>query len=107
MVFRSLIASRVSAIFFTPTSKQNAEIVRVAKKNGIKVVQLFRDIYEELDTIINDDESGCKQAAEKLLELGCRRLLLVDVEYDIWSRESSSRQKHGVFTGVQRQRCRI
>ena len=79
--FRSLIASRVSAIFFTPTSKQNAEIIRVAKKNGIKVVQLFRNIYEDLDTIINDDESGCKQAAEKLLELGCRRLLLVDVEY--------------------------
>ena len=70
--FRSLIASRVSAIFFTPASKQNAEIIRVAKKNGIKVIQLFRDIY---------DESGCKQAAEKLLELGCRRLLLVDVEY--------------------------
>lgn len=79
--FRSLIASRASAIFFTPTSKQNAEIIRVAKKNGIKVVQLFRNIYEDLDTIINDDESGCKQAAEKLLELGCRRLLLVDVEY--------------------------
>lgn len=79
--FRSLIASRVSAIFFTPTNKQNAEIIRIAKKNGIKVVQLFRDIYEDIDTIINDDESGCRQAAEELLTLGCKKLLLVDVEY--------------------------
>ena len=79
--FRSLIASRVSTIFFTPTSSRNGAIVEVAKKNGIKVVQLFRDIYEDLDTIINDDESGCRQATEKLLALGCRRLLLVDVDY--------------------------
>lgn len=79
--FRSLIASRVSTIFFTPTNDQNGEIISVAKKNGIKVVQLFRDIYSDLDTIINDDESGCCRAAAKLLELGCRRLLLVDVEY--------------------------
>ena len=79
--FRSLIASRVSTIFFTPTSNQNSEIIGIAKKNGIKVVQLFRDIYPDLETIINDDESGCCQAAEKLLELGCRRLLLVDVAY--------------------------
>ncbi len=79
--FRSLIASRVSAILFTPTSRQNSEIIRVARQNGIKVIQLFRDIYEDLDTIINDDESGCRLAARRLLETGCKRLLLVDVEY--------------------------
>lgn len=79
--FRSLIASRVSTIFFTPTSDQNGEIIGIAKKNGIKVVQLFRDIYADIDTIINDDESGCRRAAEQLLQLGCRKLLLVDVEY--------------------------
>ena len=79
--FRSLIASRVSTIFFTPTNDRNGEIISVAKKNGIKVVQLFRDIYSDLDTIINDDESGCRQAAETLLSLGCKRLLLIDVEY--------------------------
>lgn len=79
--FRSLIASRVSTIFFTPTSDKNEEIIAVAKKNGIKVVQLFRDIYRDLDTIINDDESGCNRAAEELIKLGCRRLLLVDVKY--------------------------
>lgn len=79
--FRSLIASRVSYIFFTPTSDKNYDIIQTAKKNGIKVVQLFRDIYPELDSIVSDDESGCRQAAEKLLELGCRRLLLIDIKY--------------------------
>lgn len=79
--FRSLIASRVCAILFTPTSKRNEEITCVAKQNGIKVIQLFRDIYDGLDTIINDDESGCCSATKHLLELGYRRLLLVDVVY--------------------------
>ena len=70
--FRSLIASRVSTIFFTPTNDQNEEIISVAKKNGIQVVQLFRDIYRDLDTIINDDESGCRRAAEAYYRAICR-----------------------------------
>lgn len=79
--FRSLIASRVCAILFTPTSKCNQDIISVAKQNGIKVIQLFRNVYDGIDTIINDDESGCLSATNHLLELGYRRLLLVDVIY--------------------------
>ncbi len=79
--FRSLIANRVSAILFIPTSDRNQPIIDIAKQNGIKVIQLFRDIYQGLDTIINDDEQGCFAATEHLLKKGCKRLLLVDVSY--------------------------
>lgn len=79
--FRSLIANRVSAILFIPTNNQNQSIIDVAKRNGIKVIQLFRDIYKNIDAIINDDESGCEIAVSRLLDLGCRKLMLVDVAY--------------------------
>lgn len=79
--FRSLIASRVSAILFTPTNNENFEIIGIAEQNKIKVIQLFRDVYPELDAVINDDESGCAAATRALLDVGCKRLLLVDVEY--------------------------
>lgn len=80
--FRSLIASRVSAILFTPTSKDNIEIINTARKNGIRVIQLFREVYSDLDAIVNDDESGCMQAAQELINSGCKKLLLIDVEYE-------------------------
>ena len=53
--FRYLISSNVSAILFTPTNKENRGVINIAIQNGIKVVQVFRKIYDNLDTIINDD----------------------------------------------------
>lgn len=80
--FRYLIACRVSVIIFTPASNTNQEIIDVAIKNGIRVLQLYRDVYPNLSSIINDDEDGCYQATKFLIENQCKKLLLVDVEYD-------------------------
>lgn len=79
--FRALIASRVCAILFTPVCNTNGSIIRIAKQNGIKVIQLFRNIYSGISSIINDDEDGCYCAAKYLLENKFKRLLLVDVDY--------------------------
>lgn len=79
--FRALIASRVCAILFTPVCNTNGNIIRVAKKNGIKVIQLFRNVYPDVHSIINDDEDGCYCAAKYLLEKKFNKLLLVDVNY--------------------------
>lgn len=79
--FRALIASRVYAILFTPVCDTNGDIIRIAKQNGIKVIQLFRNVYSDVDSIINDDEDGCYCAAKYLLENKFRKLLLVDVAY--------------------------
>lgn len=96
--FRSLIANRVSAILFIPTSSHNRAIIDVAKQNKIKVIQLFRDIYEDLDTVINDDEQGCYDAARFLVGQGCRRLLLVDVAYEYLDFNSVSPNRTSGFT---------
>ncbi|MEG2015351.1 MAG: LacI family DNA-binding transcriptional regulator, partial [Clostridia bacterium] len=80
--FQSLIASRVTCIIFTPVCSTNHAIIETAKQNGIKVIQLFRKIYDDIDTIINDDESGCYLATQHLLQENCKRLLLIEVKYD-------------------------
>lgn len=80
--FYSLIADRVSAILFIPVSRTNERVIKLAQKNGIRIIQLFRHIYDDLDTIANDDEGGTYEATKYLLSLGCKRLLLVDVAYE-------------------------
>ncbi len=80
--FRYLIASRVSVIIFTPSANTNHEIIDIAIKNGIRVLQLYRDVYPDLSSIVNDDEDGCYQATKFLIENDCKKLLLVDVGYD-------------------------
>ncbi len=79
--FYSLIASGVSCIFFTPVTAKNKKVIEIAKKNGVRVVQLFRKVYPDLDSIINDDDLACCNAAQHLLSRGCKRLLLLDVNY--------------------------
>lgn len=79
--FYSLIASGVSCIFFTPVTSKNKKAIDIAQKNGVRVVQLFRKVYPDLDSVINDDEEACKSAAEYLITVGCKRLLLIDVNY--------------------------
>ncbi len=88
--FRYLIACRVSVIIFTPASNTNREIIDIAIKNGIRVLQLYRDVYPDLSSIINDDEDGCFQATKFLVENNCKKLLLVDVEYDYLNFEDVS-----------------
>lgn len=80
--FRLLIANRVSVILFIPTCDKNAGVIRLARQNGIRVIQLFRDVYPDLDTVLNNDEDGCMIAAQYLTKRGCRRLILADVAYE-------------------------
>lgn len=81
--FRLLIANRVSVILFIPTCDRNDGVIRLARQNGIRVIQLFRNVYRNLDTVLNDDEEGCRVATEYLLTAcGCRRLILADVAYE-------------------------
>lgn len=93
--FRYLISSNVSAILFTPTNKENRGVINIAIQNGIKVVQVFRKIYDNLDTIINDDENGCYEAGRYLIGCGYKRILLLDVDYPYISYEQvvPSREK--------------
>lgn len=76
-----LISNRVSAIIFIPNSSKNKKTLQLAIKNNIKVIQLFVKAYENLNTVINDDEQGTALAAKYLMEVGCSSILLLDAPY--------------------------
>ena len=80
--FTTLISAKVSSIIFTPTTDQNADIIRIAKQNGINVIQIYRKVYPDLSTLIFDDEYGAYLATNHLIENGAKCPLLLSVQYD-------------------------
>ena len=79
--FQTLIGIGASAILFTPSCDTNEEIIETAKKNGVQAIQLFRDVYPNLDSIINDDEQGAFDATDWLAKQGMEKVLLIDASY--------------------------
>lgn len=80
--FQTLIGLGAAFIFFTPTCSTNKEIIEIALKNNIHVIQLFRKIYPDLPSIINDDEGGSYKATKYLISKKKKNLLLFDVDYE-------------------------
>lgn len=80
--FKSLIASKVSSIIFTPVTNTNHKIIKLALKRGIDVIQLFRNVYDYLDTVAIDDEYACYDATNLLLDHGAKRPMLINVKYE-------------------------
>lgn len=79
--FRTLLAAKVCAIIFTPVADQNYDLVRRTMENGIRVTQLYRRVYGNVNAIVFDDEDSAYIAAKHLFEIGCKRPLLIDVSY--------------------------
>lgn len=79
--FRYLISNRVSTILFIPASDQQSHVLSLAHKNNINVIQLFVKAYDNMNTVINDDEQGAALAADHLADKGCKKILLLDAPY--------------------------
>lgn len=77
-----LIGNHVSAILFIPSTSRNEEALDLAAKNGVKVIQLFINVYKRFHSIVNDDEGGVYLAGKHLVQQGHKRLMLFDVKYD-------------------------
>lgn len=78
--FYTLFAAKVSAIIFTPVCDSNYDLICKAAENGIFVTQLYRRIYNA-NAIIFDDEYSAYQSMCHFFDIGCRRPLLIDVNY--------------------------
>lgn len=79
--FKYMIGNRVSSILFVPATDQNEEVLELAKKNNISVIQLFVKVYKNFDAVVNDDEYGCYLATNHLINSGCKKIALLDVDY--------------------------
>ncbi len=67
-------------VVFIPTTRKNHDTVRLLKKRGVKLVQLFNRVYDNVDTISVLDDQGAYLATDHLLENGHRKIVLLNVE---------------------------
>lgn len=74
-----LAGHQVDGIIFTPISEKNRKLVTQLHKRGIPLVQMFRTMYDELDSVVVDDVNGAYQATKHLLEQGHSNILLLNV----------------------------
>lgn len=77
-----MLRSRVGGIVITPVKRDDTKFTAVLKGHSIPVLQLYRNIYPEIDSLIVDDMYGTKVATRRLLEEGHRRILLLDVDWE-------------------------
>ncbi len=74
-----MASSWVSGVIMTPFFDERDRGVEELTEKGIPVVQLFRNPYEDLDSILNDDEKGAYLATRELIQKGHSRILLFDI----------------------------
>ncbi len=80
--FMALIAARVSVIIFTPVCSKNHDLIEKAKENDIRLIQLYRKVYDDVDAFCFDDTTGAYIATKHLIEKGCKSPMLIEVNYE-------------------------
>lgn len=71
---------QVMGVVFIPISKRNLETVRLMRKRGIAIIQLFNHVYDSVDTISMLDDRGAYYATKHALENGHRKIMFLNVE---------------------------
>ncbi len=74
----SFISSRVDGIIYMPVTPANEDLLHAARQFNIAVLQFTRSIYDQLDTYLIDDENGMFIATRHLLNMGHRRILVME-----------------------------
>lgn len=72
--------TKVDGIIFTPISFENKLLIERVKSKNIALVQLFRCMYNEVNSVAIDDAKGAYLAASYLIENGHKRILLLNIE---------------------------
>jgi DNA-binding LacI/PurR family transcriptional regulator len=78
-----LSSSLVDGIIFTPASTKNQPLVNQLMKQKIALVQMFRQGFSDLDSVLVDDRRGAYLATKHLLQNGHKDILLLSVESQI------------------------
>lgn len=74
----SQISHRASVILFTPSAYSKAIETKIKRSHGVRFLQLFRNCYSDVDSLIVNDRKGTERAVEIFLEKGYKRILLLD-----------------------------
>lgn len=76
--FASLLASKVKAIIFSPSTAENAEAVALCRRNEVRAIQAMRKAYDDVPAVCFDIDAAIDMACSLLKQSGVRRPLFVD-----------------------------
>jgi len=77
-----MLGARIGAMLITPVRRDDDLGRSLLTKSNIPTLQLYRNVYTELNSLVMDDMYGIQQATHKLLEAGHRKILLLDVLWE-------------------------
>lgn len=75
--FEIAIAHKYDGIIFVPTPEGDGELVKLLNAKHFPLLQLFRTVYPDLDTLLIDDELGTYLAVKHLLQSGHKKIMLI------------------------------
>lgn len=78
-----MLASRVAGIIMTPVNHANRDFVRRIENSRISLLQLYRQAYSSINSLVVDDEKGAYLATRHLIENGHTDILMLGVESEV------------------------
>lgn len=72
-----MVDRKVDGLILTPASRERIEIVDRLIASGFPLLQLFNQVYPELDTLLFDDERGSSLAVKNLIHCGHEKIMLL------------------------------
>jgi LacI family transcriptional regulator len=86
-----ILSTRVDGVLFAPTGDHSLENLQKLQKHNIPFVLLDRDIPGmDADIVLGDSKEGARKLVEHLIELGHRRIVLINGSQDV----STARLRH-------------
>ncbi|WP_159881042.1 LacI family DNA-binding transcriptional regulator [Paenibacillus puerhi] len=86
-----ILSTRVDGVLFAPAGDGSAAHLQQLQKHRIPLVLLDREVPGiQSDTVLGDSKEGARGLVEHLLELGHRRIALINGSEDV----STARQRH-------------
>lgn len=79
---KMMLGARVGGVMITPVKRDDDKLHQLLKNRSIPALQMYRNVYPDIDSVTVDDRYGAKVATRRLLEEGHRRVLLLDVDWE-------------------------
>lgn len=78
----SFVSTRAEGVLTIPVSRRNEDMYQILRNNRIGTVQLLRPVYENMNTVMVNDELGAYIATKYLLEQGHRRIIFTEYSFN-------------------------
>lgn len=75
--FELILKHKINGAIFIPSFETNEDTIRHMIVSKFPMLQLFRDVYNGVDTLLIDDELGAYLAVQYLIQNGHRKIMLI------------------------------